>query len=88
MWEITQDIRSNLRFQANMLRALQEAAEAFLVQLSEDNNQCAIHAKHVTIMPKISTLYRNLKESATTPCGHRDHKLVIVSCHSMYLTML
>ena len=32
--------------------ALQEAAEAFLIRLFEDTNLCAIHAKHVTIMPK------------------------------------
>jgi histone H3 len=30
----------------------QEAAEAYLVGLFEDTNQCAIHAKGVTIMPK------------------------------------
>ena len=31
---------------------LQEACEAYLVSLFEDTNLCAIHAKHVTIMPK------------------------------------
>jgi hypothetical protein len=33
--------------------ALQEASEAFLVGLFEDTNLCAIHAKRVTIMPKV-----------------------------------
>ena len=35
-----------------MVLALQEAAEAFLVRLFEDTNLCAIHTKHITIMPK------------------------------------
>ena len=34
------------------VRCLQEACEAYLVGLFEDTNLCAIHAKHVTIMPK------------------------------------
>ena len=32
--------------------ALQEASEAYLISLFEDANLCAIHGKHVTIMPK------------------------------------
>ena len=32
--------------------ALQEAAEDYLVGLMEDMKLCAIHTKHVTIMPK------------------------------------
>ena len=32
-----------------MMMALQEAAEVYLVQLLEDSNLCAIHAKHITI---------------------------------------
>ena len=35
-----------------MVMALQEAAEVYLVQLLEDSNLCAIHAKRVTIQPK------------------------------------
>ena len=31
---------------------LQEAGEAFLAGLLEQTNLCAIHAKHVTIMPR------------------------------------
>jgi histone H3 len=38
--------------QSTALLALQEASEAYLVRLFEDSNDCAIHAKHVTIMPK------------------------------------
>ncbi len=32
--------------------ALQEAAEGYIVGFFEDCNACALHAKHVTIMPK------------------------------------
>ena len=34
-----------LRIQAAMVQGLQEAAEAYLVDLFEDSNLCAIHAK-------------------------------------------
>ena len=50
--EIAQDFKTDLRFQASAIGALQEAAEAYLVGLFEDSNLCAIHAKRVTIMPK------------------------------------
>lgn len=33
--------------------ALQEASEAYLVSLFEDTNLAAIHAKRVTIQPKV-----------------------------------
>lgn len=41
--------------------ALQEAAEAYLVQLFEDTNVAAIHAKRVTIMPKDIQLARRMR---------------------------
>ena len=40
---------------------LQEASEAYLVSLFEDTNLCAIHAKHVTIMPKDIQLARHIR---------------------------
>ncbi len=43
---------SDLRMQTMALLALQEASEAYLVCLFVDSNECAIHAKHVRIMPK------------------------------------
>ena len=49
---IAQDFKTDLRFQAKAVEALQDAAEAYLVGLMEDTNLAAIHAKHVTIMPK------------------------------------
>jgi histone H3 len=50
--EIATDFKSDLQMQSTALLALQEALEAYLVCLFEDSNDCAIHAKRVTIMPK------------------------------------
>lgn len=50
--EIAQDCKEDLRFQSAALGALQEASEAFLVGLFEDVQQCAIHAKRITIQGK------------------------------------
>ena len=41
-----------------MMMVLQEAAEAYLVQLLEDSNLCAIHVKCITIQPKDIQLAR------------------------------
>ncbi|GAB4844580.1 Histone H3 [Ancistrocladus abbreviatus] len=49
-----------VRWQAEALMALQEAAEDFIVHLFEDANLCAIHAKRVTIMKKDIELARRL----------------------------
>eukprot|EP01112_Ceratiomyxa_fruticulosa_P013626 TRINITY_DN383_c0_g1_i8.p1 TRINITY_DN383_c0_g1~~TRINITY_DN383_c0_g1_i8.p1 ORF type:complete len:140 (+),score=25.22 TRINITY_DN383_c0_g1_i8:185-604(+) len=59
--EIAQDYKTDLRFQASAIGALQEAAEAYLVGLFEDTNLCAIHAKRVTIMPKDIQLARRIR---------------------------
>ena len=50
--EVTQDFKTDSRFQSSAIMALQEAAEAFLVGPFEGTNLCTIHAKCVTIMPK------------------------------------
>ena len=50
--EISQEHKSDLRFQQSAIMAIQEATEAYMVSLFEDTNLCAIHAKRVTIMPK------------------------------------
>lgn len=58
--EIVQDLNKRVsfprhdanRFQSTLLLAMQESVEAFSVELFEDANLCAIHAKRVTIMPK------------------------------------
>ena len=59
--EITQDLNASLRFQTSAITALQEAAEAYLVNLFEDTNLCAIHAKRVTIKPKDIQLARRIR---------------------------
>ena len=58
---IAQDFKIGLRFQSSALNALQEAAEAYLVDLFQDTNLCAIHAKRVTIMPKDMMLARRIR---------------------------
>ena len=66
--EVTQDFKIDLRFQAQAIMALQEAAEAYLVGLFDDTNLCTIHAKRVTIMPKDIQLARRIRgERAKTP---------------------
>ena len=55
----------DLRFQSPALLALHEASEAYLVNLFEDTNLCAIHAKHVTIMPKDMLLVRRIRGECT-----------------------
>ncbi len=59
--EVAQAYKSDLRFQASAILALQEAAEAYLVSLFEDTNLCAIHARRVTIMPKDLQLARRIR---------------------------
>ena len=59
--EITQDFKTDLRFQSAAILCLQEAAEAYLVGLFEDTNLCAIHARRVTIMPKDIQLARRIR---------------------------
>lgn len=59
--EISQDFKTDLRWQKNALQAIQEAAEAYLVGLFEEANLCAIHAKRVTIMPKDIQLTRRIR---------------------------
>jgi histone H3 len=66
--EITQGMKdsnglllSDYRWQSTALMAIQEASEAYLVNLFEDTNLCALHAKRVTIMPKDIQLARRLR---------------------------
>ena len=59
--EISQDFKSDIRFQGLGVLGLQEAAEAYLVGLFEHTNLCSIHAKRVTIMPKDIQLARRIR---------------------------
>ena len=56
-------MHSGLHFTMDAVKCLQEAAEAYLVALFEDTNLCAIHTKHVTIMPKDVQLARYIRGS-------------------------
>jgi histone H3/H4 len=55
--------REPQRWQASALMALQEAAEAYLVQLFEDANLCAIHAKRITVQPRDIVLARRIRRT-------------------------
>eukprot|EP00002_Diphylleia_rotans_P008811 TRINITY_DN18800_c0_g1_i1.p2 TRINITY_DN18800_c0_g1~~TRINITY_DN18800_c0_g1_i1.p2 ORF type:complete len:146 (+),score=36.46 TRINITY_DN18800_c0_g1_i1:43-480(+) len=61
--EIAQKLvgEQDIRFQAEAILALQEAAEAYIVGLMEDANLCAIHAKRVTIMVRDIQLARRIR---------------------------
>lgn len=59
--EISQDCRTDLRFQSAALAALQEAAEAYLVGTFELANLCAVHARRVTLMPRDISLARRIR---------------------------
>ena len=59
--EVVQDFKIDLCFQATTLLAIQEAMEAWLVQLMEDMNLCVIHTKWVMIQPRDLLLVRCIR---------------------------
>ena len=63
--EVAADFKSDLRFQATAVAALQEACEAHMVGLFEDTNLCAVHARRVTIMPRDMHLARRIRGDRT-----------------------
>ena len=70
--EIAQDFNTDLCFQSAALVALQEASEAYLVELFEDTNLCAIHTK--PIMPKdihLAHRIRGMRGSGGVKIPHR-----------------
>jgi histone H3 len=62
--EIMADIDSSLRIQANALLALQEATEAYTVEVFQDTNLATIHAGRVTIKPVDMQLALRLRGDA------------------------
>jgi histone H3 len=64
--EITCEEKLDVRVSATGMLALQEASESFLVSLFADTNQCAIHAKRVTIMVKDMQLARRIRAHSST----------------------
>ena len=71
--EILQGYGVGYRVTLAMMMALQEAAEAYLVQLLDDSNLCAIHAKRVTIQPKDMQLARQIRGERKQE-QRKDHK--------------
>ena len=61
MAEQTRRNLPDFRFKRDALRCMQEACEAFLVQLFEDSLLLAIHAKRVTVMNKDMKLARRIR---------------------------
>ena len=49
------------KFQDSALGALQEAAEAYLVELFEDSNLCSLHTRRITVMVRDIQLARRIK---------------------------
>ena len=54
-------IVSGVRFTSQTFMVLQEAAEAMLVQRFQDAQECAIHAKRVTVMVKDMMLVKRIQ---------------------------
>ena len=59
--DICGGIDNDLRFQAQALIALQEAAEAYVVGVMEDAGLCAVHAKRQTVMKSDMVLARRIR---------------------------
>jgi len=60
--EIVHKIKGDgYRVQASALEAFQESTEAYIIDLFEDTQLCAIHAKRVTIMVRDMQLARRLR---------------------------
>lgn len=65
--EISQDTKTDLRFAKDALDALQEGAEAYLIELFEDTNLVTIGAKRVTIAVNDMTLARQIRHEIPKP---------------------
>ncbi|KAF7533929.1 hypothetical protein G7054_g6666 [Neopestalotiopsis clavispora] len=59
--EIAYGFKSDLRFQSTAIQALHESTEGYLVELFEDTNLCAIHARRVTIQVEQTVQWPDLK---------------------------
>lgn len=59
--EIALTYKNQIAFQSAAISALHEACEAYLVNLFEDTNLCAVHAHRVTIMPRDIQLARRIR---------------------------
>ena len=58
--EVCRTVNPELRFQSLALLALQEEAEAYLVNMFEQCNDICLHSKRVTLQPKDILLWKRL----------------------------
>ncbi len=63
--EIACKMHLDLRMQSTAVLALQEAAEAYLIGLFHNTNECALHEKRVMIMPRDLQLARRIQGERT-----------------------
>ena len=64
MGDVEDALKTNdapMRIQSLAVLALQEASEAYLVEMFEESNLVSIHSKRVTIMPKDLRLVRTIR---------------------------
>ncbi len=54
-----------MRFQRSAVNALQEASEAYLVELFQDSILATIHGKRVTLQAKDMALARRLRRESS-----------------------
>ncbi|KAF3815474.1 hypothetical protein GH733_016427 [Mirounga leonina] len=71
---IAHDFKTDLHLQGAATGVLQEASEAYLVGFSEDTNLCAIHVKHVTVMPENIQLAHRRSAEYYKPLKERSHE--------------
>lgn len=71
--EIAQDINPEIqRFEKGALDALQEAAEAYVTEVMDCSNICAIHAKRVTITPRDLSLCTRITKNYNLGVGLKN----------------
>ena len=59
--EILQKEYSWYCIQVGAILVVDEVTESYMICLFEDSNLCAIHAKHITIMPKDMKLTQRIR---------------------------
>lgn len=62
MREIGQNFNTSIRMEKGAVLALREASEAFLINLFENTQICAIHSRRVTIFPRDMQLVRRIQD--------------------------
>lgn len=60
--EICHHFKEDVRIQPQAFQALQEATEAYIVEILNDANLCALHAKRVTLQTRDIQLARRIRD--------------------------